>query len=227
MARLLSTGPRISNAAFPVINGSAFTNKSADPASFTASLPSSIGAGELLLLIAGWIADDGEESSVNTKLDVPSGWTKIGPDLSDTWNIDGLYKMASGGEGTSLTLTMTGPGAANVAFSSMAYRISGASTPKFGGYVSYAAEDSPNPGPLDVGILGNHLWFVSCVSRSAENNGITVPTNYTPESISNAVRWRAGRRSLRVQAEDPGIFTINTSGSPDIARVATWCAPAP
>lgn len=89
---------------FPVVAATAITDYSADQTSHVINLPASIAAGDLLLL---WFTMDNAAGSAIT---TPSGWTLEEATIAAT-NTDFGYlfsKVASGSEGSTVTVTSTG-----------------------------------------------------------------------------------------------------------------------
>lgn len=228
MARLLSVGFPISNAAFPVIEALATTNlPTADPASFNLNLPASISAGELLLVIAGFQADDGV-TAVDATMNPASGWTYIGPTAAQTdfnrpWNLAAMWRRATGSEGANINTSLSGSGLVGCNVRSRAYRISGAGNPKFGGYIHYNAELAPDPGNLAAGILANTKWITAVEVRSQII--AAAPSSYTAEATVGT-SFRTATRDLRSLTEDPGVWDLDDGGvGADVCTTALWAVP--
>lgn len=194
--------------AFPQVATSSSGQESSASTSHVVTLPSGVGAGNLLLI---FIATD-----VDDALTPPSGWTELSDlSVSSSAQCGVAYRIADGSEGASATYTSS---ASNIAVW-IAYRLTGnhASTAP---EVAQGVNDSganPNPPSLNPSNWGTEdtLWF----AMAATPVNITVssyPTNYTgglnsATSAENGASVSVARRELNAASEDPGTFTLSTS----------------
>ncbi len=106
--------------AFPTVATSAITDYSADQTSHVINLPSGITAGDLLLI---WFTIDGGTSIGVT---TPSGWTLLADVNQAGASTDKgclFWREATGGEGSTVTISSTGVGASQSS-AAVALRIS-------------------------------------------------------------------------------------------------------
>lgn len=201
-------------AAFPVVEGTATATNTSNGTSQNVNLPASIAAGELLLVCGSIDNDPGTITWPGS-----SEWTQLINSASGVNLVVG-YKIASGSEGTSMTVTT-----ANSQRSAwVAYRIStwhGTSAPEAATAVtnSNAPSVTPSWGSAD------NLW-IPCTASDGDagsTSAITVQTNYTDLLEADAGNTTAGatilssRRALAASSEDPGDY----GGTPIASPVST------
>lgn len=197
----------------PVVAGAVVGDTGASPlTSSTVTLPSSVAAGDLLLIVT-------IPSTSGVTPSTPAGWTAL------TWGaLTGcgtavvFYKQAAGGE-TSQAITH-----ASARLAWVAYRITGWDTAKAPEVGTAATGSSVNPDPPSIspswGATRNDLF----IAASAVNNGNTGATSAYPSGYSNGqtTRTQKGdssdvrissaekRTTSMVSSENPGTFTTTT-----------------
>lgn len=190
----------------PTPAGIAKGQSSASTTSHTVPLPGGITAGERLVVFGAL------EPYQNDVVNTPSGWTK-----TTTWtNSDNilmtsvvLTKIASGSEGTSLSLSTS----SSVKMTFIAYRIRNGDQ-VFASSVGRAGDSTPNPPSLSPGSTQKFLWMAYAETNLSEA-AFSYPANYA----RGAARTNGGTqlssmsatRLLNASSEDPGTFTIPTS----------------
>lgn len=181
--------------AFPTVESTATSQVNTSGTSHSATLPSGIAVGDLLIVICGC-----------TSISAMSGWTFA---LS-TSSISVAYRVADGSEGSSVSFTTTG--ATRSAHN--AYRISGytgtpeAQTPA----ASYNVPSlTPTWGSDDT------LWIAAVRVQASDYTINGAPTNYgslievgNPSSSATS-RYRTGSatRQLAASSDDPDSFTVS------------------
>lgn len=184
----------------PAIVNSVGTNgpNSTSPASV--SLPSSIVAGNKLVVLFG--------TNGSTSVTTPSDWTLVGTASNGSGPLDRklavFEKIADGSEGSTLSVTFGG-----AAWGATAYQISGsASATLYAGTGSSSANpDPPNNNP---GTSAATLWIVGASKRQTTTLS-SAPSGYSNlitglSSGSNASVASADKTST-ASSEDPGTFT--------------------
>jgi hypothetical protein len=196
---------------FPKVEGTAVGSTSGTgTTSFNAPLPSSIQAGEMLLLFVAAVR--GSAVTVAT----PSGWTQL-YNVTGTGNIRRFccfYKTASGSEGSTVAVTISD----NAVIATNSYRISSfngvpeAATPATG---TSTSPDSPNLTPTWG--ADETLW-ISPVARQSTNAGITAPANYTnvinkDDTGANPLTMASARREQNASSENPAAWAFTGSAA--------------
>lgn len=190
---------------FPIVQAtnSGFTSSSAS--SYAAPLPASIQAGELLLL---FVATNNTVTHTT-----PSGWSLGFTQSSSGARLSCFYKVASGSEGSSVTVSYSGSCHSSI----NSYRISGyQGTPEVG-TAATGTSTSPNPPNLAPSWgSAKTLWFAAIglqVNLSAVTT--TPPSGYGSEVIAGTAtltpRAASSRRELQASSEDPGTYAITQS----------------
>jgi hypothetical protein len=216
--------------AFPVVqarNANASTGNSAG--AYTATLPASIAAGELLVAA---ISNDG--IGALTYGSGLAGWNVLFSSFSSGAGLTFFYKVAVGGEGT---LSVAGP-AEN--FIGRTLRLTGYDPnlpPAFA--TATATTTNPDPPVLDPADWATEdtLWLAiaSGDCTAAAGTISAAPTNYTTNAslqtstdatTTNRVVQGFGERSLNAGSENPGTFTRAQSDNYLAATVAIRTAPA-
>lgn len=170
---------------FPVVAASAITDFSADQTSHVVNLPSGITSGDLLLL---WFTMDGVAGNT---VATPSGWTLVVDSITATNSDKGCLfsKVASGSEGSTVTVTSTGTAQSSAC---VALRITGAS--------SVEGQDTSSPGSL-LGIVltpltptaSSKALLISCVNTAGNRDtsdhagGATVVKTTASGATTNTV----------------------------------------
>lgn len=196
---------------FPVVAGQTNSSSAVAGSSHTLSLPSSIAAGDLILIQARWLS-----ATVPTP---PTGWTQLYQLVQGSVNSIGLYKIAAGGE-TTVTITFS---ASVSTVRSVSHRITGhgsAIEAATNVQASSANHDPPNLAP-SWGSADN-LWLVTAAGGTS--NYTTVPANYgnsvfDPSTALSDALIVCARRTLTASSENPGTFT-NASNNGLTATIA-------
>ena len=185
---------------FPVVEATN-TSQEAGTTSHTVSLPASIAAGDLLIILL-FAYDPGLGGPPD--LSTPSGWTQL-YDIDDAVSsLAGYYRIADGSEGASVNVVSSNN--SNSVHNS--YRISGfTGTPEVSARAT-GVSATPNP-PSHTPSWGaaDTLWLAitHCANTAAD---LTAPTNYTNIIQANDGAFSTGsaRRELNAASEDPGTF---------------------
>jgi len=207
--------------AFPTV-AATNTSNSAGTTTHAVSLPASISAGDLLIVLLYLFSGSGVPG-----ISTPSGWTSLGTvDDSTDRRLSVFYKIASGSEGASVTVTsdINSSGAHN------SYRITGYSgAPEIAIASSVGAPNPPNLAP-SWGALDT-LWL-AIGGDSNDAADMTAPASYTNiiqdfESVSG-LNAGSARRALNAGSENPAAFGGTTaSGTALSATVAVRPAAVP
>ena len=199
--------------AFPTVQNTN-TSTSAASTSHTVNLPASISSGDLLIVFFG----TREKPTITT----PSGWTllKNKSNAAENHQFSIFYKVASGSEGSTVTITTS------ASWSGMhaSYRITGYSgTPEVStadsGNITQPDPDSLTP----AGGAKDYLWIVTAVSVAF--SAIGFPTNYSNnnlqvrETITHS-RLAVGTRSLNTTVQDPVEYTLYDGGYWEACTIA-------
>jgi len=183
---------------FPIVAASNNGTDAASGTSASVQLPAGIASGNLLLIFCAF--------GSNTSAHAATGWT-VG--LSDVQHLM-LYKIASGSEGSSVTVTWNS--STENYFRSV--RISGAhaSAPPEAALFN-ASSINPNPPSLTpTWGAKNTLWFASCAPNT--DASAVYPTNYTDNQYrASGLRLIMCSRNLNAASEDPGTFTQASSNT--------------
>ncbi len=183
---------------------SGWVNATASP--HTVNLPAGIAAGDRLLVL---LTVDSSATATT-----PTGWALLSgaPTVFGTSKLlTGFTKVASGSEGATLSVTLSGT--ASSAHTS--YRISGASSsvaPAFG--AATGSSVNPDPPSLTPGTTDDFLWIA--VEANAGFSAGTRPTGYSIPvdgwSATSAVSVGSDQKSTAAAAaEDPSAYTISSA----------------
>lgn len=197
--------------AFPQVADSVGGNRNGEiTAHDTVALPSTVDAGDLLLLIFG---TDG-----NPTISWPSGWTEIynQPGDADACRLGVAYKIADGTEdGATITVTLSAVERA----AWRVLRITGfdSATAPAVSTGAIGTSTTPNPDSLDPsGWATEDTLWIAAHARDSGNLALTAyPTDYTDGTDDRAensagVGVGAALRENAVSSEDPGAFTHDT-----------------
>ena len=196
---------------FPTISGAVSSNStSARISSLAVTLPSSIVAGNLLFIFFACSTTAGTST-----MTVPAGWTAL-YNQAGGGNLRvcaGIYKVASGSEGSSVTVTWSRA----VTIAAVAFQVTGYTGTPVDGTLATGSSTAPNPPSLTSGFGAvDTLWLGTC-HVSGGSVPSAVPANYSSvgTSTGNGPNPRSflgvASRNLNASSEDPGAFTI-TSG---------------
>jgi hypothetical protein len=218
---LLLLGATAAEAAnYPQIDGSIISFNTADQATATVTLPDSIVAGNLLVIV---YAMDGGPSSTTTW---PAGWTVCSALTYDPDSAVGLevrYRVADGTEGASIDVTLS----PNNQFSAVALRITDyTGTPSCGPTPVTTATGTPTTGldaPAHTAPWGaaDNLWIAATANDDGRRSVLWPALTYTTtqnvllfRALSNVSLGAAAQAVAFTSAnatEDPGTTTINAS----------------
>lgn len=212
---------------FPVVAATNTSTTGGSTAStHTVSLPASISAGDMLIILAS-IASDG------VTITGPSGFTEfLSASQAGTRpgvTLKGWYKVATGSEGASTTFgTSAGRNSAHTS-----YRITGyQGAPEAATAVGQSA--SPNPPSLSPSWGGNRtLWLAALALRGNTATISSSPSGYTNllqnassgGTATNQVRAGSVQREVLAGTEDPGAFTLS-AGTEDWVAATVAVRPA-
>lgn len=211
-------------AAYATVEATNTSQENNATTSHTCNLPASIASGELLLL---FFCHNNDTSSVTT----PSGWSVLIAETEATSdsNLSVFYKIATGSEGATVTVTVGSPGA-NSAHNS--YRISGwMAAEAAASFVNTGGDTTPDPPSLTPSWgIDKTLWIALCGSnRDGATHTISAyPSSYTDgisaqgqiPTLNTSVRMSSARRENRVATEDPGTFTLGTNSGTKSMTIA-------
>lgn len=202
--------------AFPVIAGTNTTNGSGATANAAVNLPSSIGRGDLLLIL--------HRNSDGTASHGLSGWTNLFNDNSDaSLNRTSLwYKLADGTESGTVTITQT-----SSKFASISWRITAALPPSIQApeFATLVTGTSTTPDPGTVTPTGGakdylFLWLGGWENEQTSPPAAPLPTNYTNSIgadsgtagvVTTNCRVATVSRTANASSENPGTWTISVS----------------
>ena len=185
---------------FPRVENQATTVGNSLTTSHSTDLPSGIVAGEILMIViaAGSAA-------------TASGWSAL---ISN--DITVLWKVATGSEGATVTVTTSG----STVYAAVAYRISNGQSVEAGS----ASGTSTNPDPPSLSPTwgaAKTLWFAAAESIPTSPGGTNqisaFPSGYTnTQNIigsDGTFSQRLGTCENQIEAatENPGTFTLNSS----------------
>jgi hypothetical protein len=215
LAMLPGLVPAIAAAAFqtyPVVEGS---NTGANAggtgtSSYSAPLPSSITAGELLLLFVS--AGAGAARTVTTPTNWSSLFNSIG--AGSLRRFCGFYKFANGSEGASVTVAAS----ANSFWSSTAYRISGYQGAPQAGTTATGSASNPDPPNLTPSWGSAKTLWIAAAGRDAggASDFSASPANYSAliqnggSGSANHSATASAYREFQAASENPGTFTSNS-----------------
>lgn len=211
--------------ASPVDAGRATTGITSATDPWTANLPASIAAGNLLIMMA--------RTPNATTITTPSGWTLFSglPSTADPSDDTTYiwYRWADGAEGTTVSLNLS----ANAKGAVIAWRITGAENPstQVPELSTIATATSTTPNPTTVTPTGGSkdylfLWLGAWDQEPTNPPG-TPPANYTnwvgassgsASTLSTNNRLAGGSRQLTAASEDPGSVTTSSN-----VNWSAWC----
>lgn len=188
----------------PTVEATATFENSTQATSHDVTLPSTIEAGNLLVMIA----------RLNTgTVGAPPGWSVLGDDgllgATSTGSQAVFTKIATGSEGA--TANVSASGAAGCV--AITYEISGWSDVV--ALVADATEDPPNLAPWFG--AQDTLWIANMASLRTNDWSVSAaPTNYSnlleaanPSVSASSVGMVSAERTLNAASENPGTFTIS------------------
>jgi len=197
---------------FPTVAATVLSAHGTPVSSHTDSLPSGIQSGDLLLVV--FQTQYGDAHDVTWP---PSGWTSLAHYGSNTLqNLCVAYKVATGSEGSSLTVTTS----IDVRSVRQTFRITDYSgTPELAGTSSETTSDTPNPPNLSpTWGCKPTLWIAGFGGLIDDGGGRTVssyPSGYSDglyrEQTAGYVCVGTARKVEAKSSEDPGVFTLSDS----------------
>lgn len=200
-------------AATPTVAATAVTADVTTGTTQVINLPSSISAGDLLLVT---FYGSGLDSVPHT---TATGWTQLLDKVIQT-NLAHMYvgyRIADGGEGSTVTFTTDVTENAG----GCAYRITGwhgTTPPEISTGVESAASTAPDPDAVTPSWGAEANLFIAVGGADGTNVDFTVyPTNYDGSQITSPTHTSGGgacalaTRALTATSDDPGAFTIDTS----------------
>ena len=202
--------------AFPSIQGTpAESSTNTAGTSHVVTLPGSIQAGELLLVII-------DKGSTAATFNALAGWTEL-LDENLGNGIAILYRWADGSEGGSITLTSS----AATRSARIAYRIAGAENPGTTaptlGTVGTGTSTTPDPGNCNPGTAKDYLWFTLFGGAGEEADDDTwcnsPPTNFSgllqkacgTSGINLGGKIAVATRQFNASSLDAGTFSQDVS----------------
>ena len=199
--------------AAPAIAATNTSQQTGEISSHVVKLPASIAAGDLLI---AFFAYGPPSAGGDTTITWPAGWTQLFTQfLAGTQELEARYRIADGGEGTTITLT-TGAGRVSAHAS---YRITGHHTvtaPAVGvtvtGSSTGANPPSLNPAGWDI---EDTLWIAVASCQSGSNIFTGFPTSYSLSQLTvngNNIQLGVAARALSAASDDPGTFTNPNAG---------------
>jgi hypothetical protein len=204
---------------YPVVADTATFQQGTTTTTHNVTLPSSISAGNLLIMVFR----AGDTVTATT----PSGWT-----LLDSRSSSGVtyiwYKVATGSEGATETVTT----ASSIRSSAITYRITGyTGTPE----ALFASTNVNDPPEITTSWPATKNLFIAVLTNRRSDSTVTAaPTNYSnlltiaPASNTGINRSRVSTATREVDGatEDPGAFTTSgTIDSPHSATIAVQGVP--
>jgi hypothetical protein len=198
--------------AFPVI-AAGNTSTNASGTSHTVNLPTGIVAGNLLVVVFG--------GSAAATLTWPAGWTEFLTGGATGAVLNAAYKLASGSEGSTITVTS---GATSLTSNTRSYRITGSGeAPQAGVNVtisSSATGDPPSLTPTWAASL-DILW-IAISFASTQSTVSTYPTSYTNTAV--LANGSTGLATCNLNAtgtvQDPAAFTWGGTGRKNTNTIA-------
>jgi hypothetical protein len=198
--------------AFPVIEGSnTGANAGGTGASnYSAPLPASITAGELLLLFVS--AGAGAARTVTTPTNWSSLFNAIG--AGSVRRFCAFYNVANGSEGASVTVQAS----ANSFWSSTAYRISGFQGAPEAATTATGTASNPDPPSLSPSWGSAKTLWIAAAGRDAggASDFSASPANYSGliqnggSGSANHSATASAYREFQGASENPGTFTSNS-----------------
>lgn len=202
--------------AISVAATNSYTDNTGTVSSHPLNLPSGISSGDLLLVFAAF-------NGLPTVTD-PSGWTVlVSKTNTDTYRI--YAKIASGSEGSTVTVALSGANRA----ASVSYRLTGArstidTTATSSATISISSASDANTATPDPPSLtpawgsAENLWIAATFASDSSFTFSSYPTNYSLGQVNaqggsqgNGTAVSVASRLLTAATEDPGTFTTVTS----------------
>lgn len=217
---------------FPTVQGTASSSAVYSTSSISLNLPSSIQAGELLVVCLSRTATS------NRTISAPSGWTiltnRAGSGGLSGLRMTTLYKTATGSEGATQTFTYSGTCTEIIGFS---YRISEwasihASEAQVTSTAALGDCPSLNPGVGVKKILWLPIASCSVQYNNFQNIAVSGYSNFLGQGSGNTTGGGAPnaggfsalvscRRFIEAASEDPGPYTYFGSAANYLSLVAT------
>lgn len=204
--------------AFPSIAGTATTTTAAST-THVLNLPTSIASGNLLLM---FVYQNGSDAGF--QFTWPAGWTELVDD-GGLPKFGIAYRIADGGEGSTISLTSVGSNEA----SSVCLRITGwhGTTPPEVSTINSETTTTPNPNSLTPSGWGaeDTLWLAA-LSADFDSGSDAInafPASYTEAASSVAASIgviSVAYREVNATSEDPGTFTLAVSQQAKTATLA-------
>lgn len=185
---------------FPVVEATNTGNGSSGT-SYAVPLPAGIAAGDLLVIIVG--------VNATATLTTPSGWTQLANAFSGTQRLAVYYKIASGSEGSTVSVTAS----ASASWATNSYRISNYQGTPEAGTPATGSSTAPNPPSLSPSWgSAKTLWIAAAANNGAASFSGT-PANYGNQITGSAslVKTTSVRRELEASSDDSGAFTLSSS----------------
>lgn len=195
--------------AFPQVGSTALSSRSTNALDDVITMPSSIVAGDLLIVVHASDTTSGTRTWSGSFVEIK--------DLAATSSVGVAYKIAVGGD--TLTVTKT----VSERFSAIALRITAASwhgtTPPEISTTATGTSTTPNPDSITAswGSADNLFIAFHVHDTDATNRTVDVwPTNYTANQIQGDYFSSSGEpnlatRELAASNDDPATFTISAS----------------
>lgn len=194
---------------FPVVAVESGTNFAANVTTHVLNIPAGIVAGELLLILFN--KDGSGTASVTTPA---SGWNTL-IDVTGSGSVNrlyGFYRIATGSEGSTITVTTGSERTAYVSFKIAGWH--GVTLPEFAPQTG----SSPNPPLLTLAGWGaeDTLW-IACSAIDGPVTYTGYPATYPDNRIahssgsSETAPISVATRNLNAASDDPGAFSINTA----------------
>ena len=214
--------------AFP--SPDAFNTSITDTAgtSHTLNLPTGIASGDLLMVFFDYAV-------ISNTITFPGGWTtlttaSIENAVGSTEGLATAYRIASGSEGSSITVTTSVSTRANHQSIRITAHDSSTAPEAVAGTVNNATPDPPALTP--TGGAQDYLWIaVGARSRASTTADLSAaPTNYsnltTSANSGTGSAFSTGgiaKRQLNASSEDPGTFTsTDTTAESCDATIAVY-----
>jgi hypothetical protein len=188
--------------AYPVVEATNVTEIGTATTSHAVNLPSSIAAGDLLLV---FFSSKGTGTAT-----FPDGWTEV-YNVSFGSRYVCFKRIATGSEGATVTVT-TG---SSVRSASNSYRISGHQQ---GQVESVTATNTLDPSSLTASWGVNTNLFMTALHTAVTNTSIAAPTNFgnllyafSGGTSLQAVTTNSARREVTGATQNPGAWSVSGS----------------